>query len=149
MHLHGHYFYVVHIGYPELDSDYQLMNANENVSCIRNGRDDDTCQRFINVEGEGGAWTQEILWTDANIPKELDNINKQFVGKDTVIVPFGGYTVIRFVVDNPGWWFLHCHIEIHQLEGMAIVIKELQSGEKGKTYYVQLMYRHMYVSGMQ
>ena len=70
------------------------------------------------------------------IPKELDNINKQFVGKDTVIVPFGGCTVIRFVVDNLGWWFLHCHIEIHQLEGMAIVIKELQSGKKGKPYYV-------------
>ena len=133
VHLHGHYFHVVHIGYPELDSDNQFMNANENISCIRNGSNNDTCQRFINVEGEGGEWTQEILWTNANIPKELDNINKQFVGKDTVIVPFGGYTVIRFVVDNPGWWFLHCHIEIHQLEGMAIVIKELQSGEKGKT----------------
>jgi len=42
----------------------------------------------------------------------------------TVLVPYGGYTVIRFVVDNPGWWLLHHHIEIHQLEGMAVVIKE-------------------------
>ena len=134
VHLHGHYFHVVHIGYPELDSDYQFMNANENVSCIRNGLDDDTCQRFINVEGERGVWTQEILWTAGDAPKELDNTNKQFVGKDTVIVPFGGYIVIRFVVDNPGWWFLHCHIEIHQLEGMAIVIKELQSGGQGKSF---------------
>ena len=47
-----------------------------------------------------------------------------YVKKDTVIVPYGGYTVIRFVADNPGWWLLHCHIEIHQLEGMAVVIKE-------------------------
>ena len=51
---------------------------------------------------------------------------KNFARKDTVIVPFGGYTVIRFIVDNPGWWFLHCHIEVHQLEGMAVVIKELE-----------------------
>ena len=45
--------------------------------------------------------------------------------KDTVIVPYGGYVVIRFVVDNPGWWFFHCHIEIHQTEGMAAVVTEL------------------------
>ena len=134
VHLHGHYFHVVHIGYPELDSDYQFMNTNENVSCKRIGSNNDTCQRFINVEGEGGEWSQEILWTDGDAPNELDNTNKQFVGKDTVIVPFGGYTVIRFVVDNPGWWFLHCHIEIHQLEGMAIVIKELQSSGQGKSF---------------
>ena len=25
---------------------------------------------------------------------------------------------------NPGYWFLHCHIEVHQLEGMAVVINE-------------------------
>ena len=48
-----------------------------------------------------------------------------FLRKDTVIIPYGGYTVIRFTVDNPGWWFFHCHIEIHQLEGMAAVFKEL------------------------
>ena len=46
------------------------------------------------------------------------------------MVPFGGYTTIRFVVDNPGWWFFHCHIEIHQLEGMAAVVKESFGFEK-------------------
>ena len=30
------------------------------------------------------------------------------VRKDTVIVPAGGYVVIAFVGDNPGYWFLHC-----------------------------------------
>ena len=44
--------------------------------------------------------------------------------KDTVIVPVGGYVVIRFRADNPGWWFLHCHIEPHQLEGMSMVVRE-------------------------
>ena len=49
------------------------------------------------------------------------------VRKDTVIVPAGGYVVIAFVGDNPGYWFLHsvhCHIEMHQLEGMAVIIQE-------------------------
>ena len=61
------------------------------------------CKRnFINVEDK-----QVIKWSDvANLTK-LEAM-KSFARKDTVIVPFGGYTVIRFIVDNPGWWFLHC-----------------------------------------
>ena len=42
---------------------------------------------------------------------------------------FGGYTIIRFEVTNPasyiGWWFIHCHIKIHQLNGMAAVACQL------------------------
>ena len=60
-----------------------------------------------------------------NGPQDMFNKHKIFPRKDTVVVPFGGYTVIRFTVDNPGWWFLHCHIEIHQLGGMATVVREL------------------------
>ena len=33
--------------------------------------------------------------------------------------------VIRFVVDNPGWWMFHCHIQIDQSTGLAAVIREL------------------------
>ena len=36
------------------------------------------------------------------------------------------YTVIRFIAGNPGWWLLHCHVLHHQLEGMTVVVKELQ-----------------------
>lgn len=43
--------------------------------------------------------------------------------KDTVTVPDGGYTVIRFKADNPGYWLFHCHIEFHVEIGMALVIK--------------------------
>ncbi|CAB3990117.1 L-ascorbate oxidase-like, partial [Paramuricea clavata] len=49
------------------------------------------------------------------------------VRKDTVIVPSGGYVVVEFIADNPGHWFLHCHIESHQLEGMAVVINEVET----------------------
>ena len=57
------------------------------------------------------------------------------VKKDTVIVPYDGYTVIRFIADNPGWWLLHCHIEVHQSERMTVVIKELQSKPHYQTAY--------------
>lgn len=37
--------------------------------------------------------------------------------KDTIIVPNRGYTIIRFLADNPGVWLLHCHIEFHSALG--------------------------------
>lgn len=43
--------------------------------------------------------------------------------KDTVIVPDGGYTAMRFIANNPGVWFVHCHLEYHMETGMAFLIK--------------------------
>lgn len=43
--------------------------------------------------------------------------------KDTVTVPDGGYTVLRFKADNPGYWLFHCHIEFHVEIGMGLVFK--------------------------
>jgi len=43
--------------------------------------------------------------------------------KDTVTIPDGGYTIIRFEAINPGFWLFHCHIEFHAEIGMALVIK--------------------------
>ncbi|KAL0422772.1 UNVERIFIED_CONTAM: Laccase-11 [Sesamum latifolium] len=33
--------------------------------------------------------------------------------RNTVGVPTGGWTAIRFRADNPGVWFMHCHLEVH------------------------------------
>ncbi|KAJ3308431.1 ferroxidase fet3 [Boothiomyces sp. JEL0838] len=46
------------------------------------------------------------------------------VRRDTVIVQGGGYAVIRFVADNPGVWFFHCHIEWHLQAGLAAIFVE-------------------------
>uniref|UniRef100_A0A1B6BZ72 Laccase n=2 Tax=Clastoptera arizonana TaxID=38151 RepID=A0A1B6BZ72_9HEMI len=43
--------------------------------------------------------------------------------KDTVTVPDGGYTIIRFHASNPGYWIFHCHIEFHVEVGMALIFK--------------------------
>lgn len=45
------------------------------------------------------------------------------VKKDTVTVPDGGYTILRFHATNPGYWLFHCHIEFHVEIGMALVFK--------------------------
>ena len=32
---------------------------------------------------------------------------------------------MRFVSDNPGIWFMHCHAEIHTSKGMSMVVAQL------------------------
>jgi len=44
--------------------------------------------------------------------------------RDVVTVPANGYTVVRFIADNPGVWFLHCHIDFHLAAGMAATFIE-------------------------
>lgn len=51
-------------------------------------------------------------------------VNSTTVRKDTIVIPPKGYVVIRFVSDNFGYWFMHCHIESHLAAGMAVVINE-------------------------
>ncbi|KAF9073368.1 ferroxidase [Rhodocollybia butyracea] len=46
------------------------------------------------------------------------------VRRDTVLVPSGGSVTLRVVADNPGVWFLHCHIEWHLEVGLAIQLIE-------------------------
>ncbi|KAJ8683448.1 hypothetical protein QAD02_019240 [Eretmocerus hayati] len=43
--------------------------------------------------------------------------------KDTIKAPTGGFTIIRFHANNPGYWFFHCHFEQHAITGMALVFK--------------------------
>ncbi|KAJ8670519.1 hypothetical protein QAD02_001778 [Eretmocerus hayati] len=43
--------------------------------------------------------------------------------KDTMKVPQGGYTIVRFYANNPGYWFFHCHFEQHNNNGMALIFK--------------------------
>ncbi|XP_060526823.1 uncharacterized protein LOC132702294 isoform X2 [Cylas formicarius] len=49
--------------------------------------------------------------------------------KDTVTVPDGGYTIVRFEANNPGYWIFHCHIEFHAEIGMALVLKVGENDE--------------------
>ncbi|XP_065909869.1 uncharacterized protein [Dysidea avara] len=127
IHLHGHTFYVVKTGYPVYQPDGRIALFNRDLQCINKVTDSECKELFsvIETENDDGYFNlQEINWRNDSMGY-INTRNKALSRKDTVIVPYGGYVVIRFVVDNPGWWFFHCHIEYHQLEGMAAVITEL------------------------
>ncbi len=53
------------------------------------------------------------------IPRNFDN--PPF--KDTTLVPPGGYLILRFYADNPGFWLMHCHVDYHADVGMDLIIQ--------------------------
>lgn len=51
-------------------------------------------------------------------PKNFNLVDP--VERNTIDVPTGGWTAIRFQADNPGVWFLHCHLEVHTSWGLKM-----------------------------
>ncbi|CAL1527060.1 unnamed protein product, partial [Lymnaea stagnalis] len=80
IHMHGHSFHVVKMGYPTYDPE--------------TGR----VERYLEIY-----------------------INSAI---DTIIIPTGGYVVLRIKADNPGLWLMHCHIELHSMDGMILMFNE-------------------------
>jgi hypothetical protein len=68
----------------------------------------------------------DVGWSSDNLKfGNISNANLiNPVKKDTIIVPCGGYTTIRFLADNIGYWMMHCHLDNHHANGMALVLKE-------------------------
>jgi len=53
-------------------------------------------------------------------PLELENPLR----RDTITIPQRGWSVVRFVNDNPGLWTLHCHMDWHMEAGLLIQVGE-------------------------
>ena len=110
IHLHGHSFFVVHTGYGQYDRNGTLTDNSRDVFC----------------DFENDRLCMNPYWQNRTLPEVIspEKVNESAIQKDTVLLPAGGYVIVAFQADNPGYWFLHCHIEVHQLEGMAVIIKE-------------------------
>ena len=116
IHLHGHTFHVVDIGYPEYNQTTGFITCqNRKIEC-------GNCYGPRRPECNPKQCTKPSWASNKEHPSFT--ISSKTIRKDTVIVPAGGYVVINFLSDNPGYWFLHCHIEVHQLEGMALIVNE-------------------------
>ncbi|XP_052177002.1 laccase-4 [Diospyros lotus] len=51
-------------------------------------------------------------------PKKFNLVDP--VERNTISVPSGGWVAIRFLADNPGVWFMHCHLEVHTTWGLKM-----------------------------
>ena len=113
VHLHGHYFHVLDIQFGTTDENTGKLTAghSEHIDC---GGD---------ILCTVPSWKTRMDYNTRKSNEFQTKISRAPL-KDTLIIPAGGYAVVYFKADNPGWWFLHCHIEVHQLEGMGVIINE-------------------------
>ncbi|KAL6642452.1 hypothetical protein ACP70R_020633 [Stipagrostis hirtigluma subsp. patula] len=78
---------------------------------------------FVLAQGFGN-------YDEATAAPQFNLVNPQ--ERNTVAVPTGGWAVIRFVANNPGMWFMHCHFDAHLDLGLAMVF-EVQDGPTAET----------------
>ncbi|GHJ88753.1 hypothetical protein NliqN6_5155 [Naganishia liquefaciens] len=66
----------------------------------------------------------DYLSNDTELNPPIDESQVNPVRRDTVTVPPGGSTTIRWRADNPGAWLFHCHVDWHHTQGLASVFIE-------------------------
>ncbi|VDI04336.1 Hypothetical predicted protein [Mytilus galloprovincialis] len=113
VHLHGHSFYVMKMVFATYDSESQLVpNGGQDTIDISCTDSNNFCSdaKWKNASWENGRHP-DLNWH--NPPQ-----------KDTIIIPSGGYVIIRFKADSPGVCFFHCHIDLHNTNGMGMIINE-------------------------
>eukprot|EP01060_Flectonema_neradi_P003697 TRINITY_DN1239_c0_g1_i2.p1 TRINITY_DN1239_c0_g1~~TRINITY_DN1239_c0_g1_i2.p1 ORF type:complete len:648 (+),score=118.20 TRINITY_DN1239_c0_g1_i2:76-2019(+) len=115
MHMHGHHFEVVHIGYPPYNE------TTGHVCEWPAGTPHPSCLQNMDIDCKEGTACAVESWANG-VPPNFTNPNPPH--KDTVIIPAGGYAVIRFTTDNPGLWHMHCHMAHHAWYGLGLVINE-------------------------
>ncbi|ESO84603.1 hypothetical protein LOTGIDRAFT_176112 [Lottia gigantea] len=149
-HLHGHTFRVVGMGkemYCNVDTVKNKNCSREFCQCVHRLVVDlnDVVEIILIDEGVTfnanhpthlhGHTFRVVGMGKLNVSTSLEEVMRldreglierklsKAVAKDTVTVPDGGYTVIRFHANNPGMWFFHCHIEFHVEIGMGLLIQ--------------------------
>lgn len=114
IHLHGHHFHVVKVGYPTYSNVTGFFETpNSEIYCSDMNCSEPNCD---------SQYCTQPGWTNGNAPQI--SLTSKTPRKDTVIIPTFGYVVIRFVSNNPGAWLLHCHVQAHMLEGMSLIMNE-------------------------
>ncbi|XP_028416892.1 laccase-2-like [Dendronephthya gigantea] len=104
IHMHGHTYFIAKIAYPDYYDNGTIKAPNEDLTVPKCGP---------------ASWR-------GSTPGGI-TVDRTTVRKDVIIVPAGGYVVLEFLADNPGYWFMHCHIDQHLNRGMALAIGEAPS----------------------
>ncbi|KAK0401246.1 hypothetical protein QR680_015666 [Steinernema hermaphroditum] len=110
-----------------------VYNHMDNLSAISTPCDpncktaDDKCACFtlkqINLNDIVQEHCNTVTWTNHSWANgNVDGFMKQPCLKDTVLVPSGGYVVLRFRAVNPGLWVHHCHNLFHEVGGMMYAV---------------------------
>ncbi|KAI9296492.1 Cupredoxin [Neoconidiobolus thromboides FSU 785] len=137
-HLHGHSYYVVGYGKDGFTANNQKeieenLRYNDKIPILR-----DTFVHYPDIVDQSQLQAKafnlrlphlRIGFSERqNFNKVLPNINIQENPEQYVSC---GWYAIRFIANNPGSWYMHCHITPHLLMGKYHIINELP-----KSYYI-------------
>ena len=121
IHLHGHSFFVTAVGYGGYNGTIGFVSTtNAALSCQLDEMDENSFSTKRPCTS--------LHWRMGRSPAV--SLGPHTVRKDTVIVPSGAYVIIQFVSSSPGYWFLHCHMDLHHMEGMALVLNVAETLQK-------------------
>ncbi|XP_062602417.1 uncharacterized protein LOC134264138 [Saccostrea cucullata] len=116
IHLHGHSFELLKMGFPVSDkTNGHIISQNNEIKCRRNvyiSEENIVCKEVI--------WS-DPSWKNGNVPG-LNLKNPPIM--DTVIIPSGGYVVIRFRANNPGLWLMHSLVDHRSQGSMSVMLNE-------------------------
>lgn len=116
VHLHGHSFELLKMGFPTYERiSGNITTENEEIRCTSR-------RNYVN----GGDYCTSSTWSDpswanGNAPG-LNLVNAPL--KDTVVIPRGGYVVIKIRANNPGLWLLHSLGDYQTSYGMSLMLNE-------------------------
>lgn len=112
IHLHGYHFYIVKMGFGSYDStSAEFLQETNDIRCLG-----ESTPNMCNSE----IWKSNAWVTNPNSIPGIKLSHPPI--KDTIIVPSGGYVVIRFKANNPGPWFFHSQVNFHTTNGMGMVL---------------------------
>ena len=103
MHLHGYRFALIAQGLASYN-DYSGMKESDNQT--------------IQCES---AYCRTPKWNSKHPMPKFHLTNPPL--KDTVLVPPGGFVVVRLRANNPGCWLFHCHMIKDLVDGMAMYME--------------------------
>ena len=142
IHMHGHSFFVVKIGLPNYNDNTGFAECfSDDIECSNYTKGFEKCDYVTNPKATytcpapkwapGRNYVYPSATTDGSIPTPTSSgkIDPFTPRKDTILVPEGGYAIVDVVADNPGIWFMHCHVENHMAEGMEVIINEAQPNQ--------------------
>ncbi|VDM75505.1 unnamed protein product [Strongylus vulgaris] len=103
-HIHGTHYHIMKVGWPKYNASGMIAEMNPDIDC------DGADTNCDDVVWRNKSWLHGAV-------AGMNTRNPSL--RDTVTVPVGGYVVLRFRATNPGWWFAHCHLELHHMSGTA------------------------------
>ncbi|KAJ3066779.1 ferroxidase fet3 [Podochytrium sp. JEL0797] len=118
-HLHGHVIWVLASGF-----------ANSLASIPQHYPTNNPLRRDVVTvpacpHDENGCLDASVTDFDGFVPPSgASNLNALPESSSTSNATWFGYTVVRFVADNPGVWLMHCHIAWHMAGGLAVTFVE-------------------------